>query len=402
MVRVFQKAMSEMTFTISANVYGRLSLLESLIVSPTTLSKLLLAGTMLSGGTLMASAIAYVPGGLASAPGLGAVAGPGIVCAHAQLGNVTDPAAGAAGAQGCNDQTKIGNALKPPGAKTIINTEDNAKIGNAEKAAGIGGAQGGALGGRAIQYNVDSSADKVADANASPNSTLTLTAGATVGGPAPPIAKSNATQTVTILANKTAAAIWLATAGVDIPAGTPKPNNVGFAVGIVNDPLLFSLENPGQSSSLAFMLGPIMLTATDPGDAASMFIELDETMANSSPVLSFSMSIDSSTSSLAGVQFNFTDFNPLIGYADPATFVDSVLLPNLTFDSRTHELTGSKSLKLFSLNVPAGSPDFTVIYNTGALASADKTPEPASLPLFLTGGLLVAAGRWRGRRRALR
>lgn len=248
----------------------------------------------------------------------------------------------------------------------------------------IFGGGGGAVAGEAINYNRSVSNDKVADAKAAPGGVLTLTQTATVGPfPAPPFAHSTATQTVTVGGNGNAGVIGLATAEVN--RGNPPPPHMGFAAGIVNDPLTVT-----GSGTVAFDLSTLLLEATQPGDFADAFIELGSSVTGD--LLSLDVHIDSSTTSLSNVQFTFDIYNPLLGFATSDAFLANVLDPNLTFNPLTHQLTANSVFALFNLPISPSEGDVDLTFNYGSFAGGTSTPEPRSLGLLSIGFAGLALG----------
>jgi hypothetical protein len=353
-------------------------------------------------GLLRADAIARTGGALALPLTVNPASGPGGVCAYAHSDTIRDPKPPAG--QVCNNNTLIGPLSEPP-QEPIIDKANTMAIGNGEGHA-FGG-PGGLNAGERIHYNRTISDDKVAAAKAN-GGVFTMTQTALGGGPPPlvPFAQATATQTMTAAAG--GFVTGLATAEVKRPAPPPGPPPPGppppipgFAVGIINDPLMVT-----GTGTVRFDLSTLSLQANQPGDFSDGFIELAS--STTGVLLSLDIHIDSSTTSLGNVDFNFDAYNPMLGFSTPGDFVAHVLDPNFTFDSATHTLRETSPFTLFSLPISSGDGNVEVTFNYGAFAGETSIPEPHSVGLFLVGlaGLVLAryssfAGGRAARRRRL-
>jgi hypothetical protein len=80
--------------------------------------------------------------------------------------------------------------------------------------------------------------------------------------------------------------------------------------------------------------GSFLLKATAPGDFAAAYFELGTDQRSPGTIntlLGFSIGIDSTTQSLSGLDYEFSAFDPSIGFATPGAF-EQYLNGFLTFD----------------------------------------------------------------------
>src|SRR5262249_3183614 len=159
-----------------------------------------------------------------------------------------------------------------------------------------------------LRYNSKTSADKIKDADAAPGKILTTTKTSTVT-----VDKftTAATASQTVNANNSTS---FGVAGVSI-LGTGVRR---FSVAAVNDPITYALASSGRSGSLTTSIGgDFMLQATAPGEFASAYFEVgtdQQSPGTINTLLGFSISIDSTTTLLSGVAYEFDTFDPSIGF----------------------------------------------------------------------------------------
>jgi hypothetical protein len=174
----------------------------------------------------------------------------------------------------------------------------------------------------------------------------------------------------------------------------------GFAVGIVKDPITYTLTSPGTTATIYDTIGsasnPFELQASLPGSFATGVYDFGTT--ETGLLASFSIGIDSQTSSIGQVDFNVGYINPLLGFASNADF-EKYFLSYLTFDSSNQSLTASTGIPLFQVQLSGANPSATLWYTDGSIAGV-AVPEPESLLLLGLGlvGLLAARLRSQARR----
>ncbi len=352
-----------------------------------------LIGSLILLGSLPAAraypnAISVAPGGIS--PVSANVAGPGAVCPGVQFGNagiLRGPGVVGAtfdGVLACSDQTMVGG-------KPIISTTTTRAIGaailrNDKSVLGAPDFAGGKLGtttlqiGQNFSYNRRTTTDK-------PNSRLNTDAGVT----SPAGSTANATASIAVVNN-----VATGTATSSLKRARFEPLG-GVAVGLVNDPLTITPISSGLPTIVAVTIGTtdtlLSLQASDPFDTASALYEL---AVGTQTLLSLEIEIDNSTTSLQNVGFQFLAFDPAglgFGSMDQTSYLNSVILPFLTFDPNGHVLAATSPILVSNgpfLLSGTDSVDFT--WNYAAVAGAG-VPEPSTLFLILSGMAVLLAAR---------
>lgn len=331
-------------------------------------------------------AISIAPGGMRTV-NANLVAGAGAVCPGTQFGTAGQSFDGTVP---CSNLTLVGGA-------NIMSANQTTAIGNSILRAfpGVRGAyqnqQGGILGttglqvGQNFSYNRKTTNNKPAAALDQSASSMTP-----VGSTAFANAVMNAgmgTATSKLTPKKQA-------------NGLPDPIK-GVAVAYVSDPATFEAEGPGASvdPTIGSAGSLLSLEADDPGDVAAALYEL---AIGSHILFSMTVSIDFATSSLANVQFDFSDFDPAaLGYGSMSEeeYVQDVLLPDLVFNSTTHTLSETAPISVSAAPfLLTGQETFS--WNFAAIAGDGEVPEPGTLWLGAPlAGLLIVSRLKRSARR---
>jgi len=277
------------------------------------------------------------------------------------------------------------------GGKPIISTTTTRAIGaailrNDKSVLGAPDFAGGKLGtttlqiGQNFSYNRRTTTDK-------PNSRLNTDAGVT----SPAGSTANATASIAVVNN-----VATGTATSSLKRARFEPLG-GVAVGLVNDPLTITPISSGLPTIVAVTIGTtdtlLSLQASDPFDTASALYEL---AVGTQTLLSLEIEIDNSTTSLQNVGFQFLAFDPAglgFGSMDQTSYLNSVILPFLTFDPNGHVLAATSPILVSNgpfLLSGTDSVDFT--WNYAAVAGAG-VPEPSTLFLILSGMAVLLAAR---------
>jgi hypothetical protein len=166
----------------------------------------------------------------------------------------------------------------------------------------------------------------------------------------------------------------------------------GFAVGIVKDPITYTLTSPGTTATIYDTIGsasnPFSLQASLPGSFATGFYDFGTTQTGL--LASFSIGIDSQTSSIGQVDFNVGTINPILGFASNADF-EKYFLSYLTFDPSNQSLSASTGIPLFQVQLSDANPSATLWYTDGSIAGV--VPEPKSLVLLGLGLVVLLVTR---------
>lgn len=327
-------------------------------------------------------AISVAPGGIS--PVSANVAGPGAVCPGVQFGNVGIFGTTFDGALACSDRTMVSGT-------PIISTATTSAIGaailrNDRSVLGIPDFAGGKLGTTTLQIGQNFSYNRLTTSNKA-NSRLNKDADVT----SPAGSTATATASIAVVNN-----VATGTATSSLTRVKFEPLG-GVAVGLVNDPLTITPISSGLPATVAVTIGTtdtlLSLQASDPFDTASALYEL---VVGTQTLLLLEIDIDNSTASLQNAGFQFLAFDPAglgFGNMDQTSYLNSVILPSLTFDPNRHVLAATSPILVsngpFLLSGP-DPVDFT--WNYAAVAGA-SVPEPSTLLLVLSGMAVMLAGR---------
>jgi hypothetical protein len=166
-----------------------------------------------------------------------------------------------------------------------------------------------------------------------------------------------------------------------------------FAVGIVKDPITYALTSPGTTSTIFDTLGdstnPFSLQASIPGSSAAVFYDFGTDQTGL--LVSFTIGIDSQTTSKDQAAFTVDYLNPILGFASMTSF-ENYFLSYLAFDSSDQSLSASTGIPLFQVGLSDANPSATLWYTEGAVVGV-AAPAPGSVTLMGIGLIGLAAMR---------